>query len=453
MPPSRTDLPVGPGDVIDGKYRVESIVGVGGMGFVVAATHVELSQPVAIKFLLPDFAGNPEAVARFQREAQSAARIRNDHVARVFDIGRMSGVGPFLVMEYLVGSDLAAELQAWKALSVQDAVDLLMQACEGTAEAHALGIVHRDLKPANLFIVRGRGGEPVVKLLDFGISKTLPTEGQAPVDLTSTTSVMGSPSYMSPEQIRSSKLVDHRTDVWALGVILFEMLTGGTPFEADSVQGMCAAIAADSVRSPRALRSEIPEELAAVVMRCLEKDAARRVQSVAELATAIAPFGSDAARRGAQRILRISAEGASTMLLNSPQIREFGPPTASAWSSASPTAHRRSRAVFVFAGIAIAAVVIGGALAVRGSGKNEVVAAASNDSASVASAPAPTLSAPTVASSDPAASVAPAASVVASSAPVRVNAPPAKSPPVKSPPREGAKPAKGGPVVDPLAEP
>ncbi|HQP37884.1 MAG TPA: serine/threonine-protein kinase, partial [Polyangiaceae bacterium] len=357
MAPSRPDLPVSPGDVIDGKYRVESIVGVGGMGYVVAATHVELSQPVAIKFLLPDFAGNPEAVARFQREAQSAARIRNEHVARVFDIGRMSGLGPYLVMEYLVGSDLAAELQDWKCMSVQDAVDLLMQACEGTAEAHALGIVHRDLKPANLFIVRGRGGEPNVKLLDFGISKTLPTEGQAPVDLTATTSVMGSPSYMSPEQIRSSKLVDYRTDVWALGVILFEMLAGVTPFEADSVQGMCAAIAADPVRSLRALRSDIPEELAAVVMQCLEKDPAKRVQHVADLATAIAPFGSDAARRGAQRILRISVEGASTMLLNSPQIRTFGPPTANAWSAASPTAHRRPRAVLVFAGIAIAAVV------------------------------------------------------------------------------------------------
>lgn len=452
MAPSRPDLPVSPGDVIDGKYRVESIVGVGGMGYVVAATHVELSQPVAIKFLLPDFAGNPEAVARFQREAQSAARIRNEHVARVFDIGRMSGLGPYLVMEYLVGSDLAAELQDWKCMSVQDAVDLLMQACEGTAEAHALGIVHRDLKPANLFIVRGRGGEPNVKLLDFGISKTLPTEGQAPVDLTATTSVMGSPSYMSPEQIRSSKLVDYRTDVWALGVILFEMLAGVTPFEADSVQGMCAAIAADPVRSLRALRSDIPEELAAVVMQCLEKDPAKRVQHVADLATAIAPFGSDAARRGAQRILRISVEGASTMLLNSPQIRTFGPPTANAWSAASPTAHRRPRAVLVFAGLAIAAVVIGGALAVRGSGESEVVAAASSDSASAA--PAPTPCAPVVASSEPAAPVAPAAaSLVASSAPVRVNAPPVKPPPVKPPPGEGAKPAKGGPVVDPLAEP
>jgi len=443
MPVAPHELPVSPGDVVDGKYRVESILGIGGMGFVVAATHVELSQQVAIKFLLPEFATRPEAVARFQREAQSAARIRNDHVAKVFDIGRMQGVGPYLVMEYLVGSDLAAELQTWKILAVQDAVDLLMQACEATAEAHALGIVHRDLKPANLFIMRGRGGEPVVKLLDFGISKTLPTEGQAPVDLTSTTSVMGSPSYMSPEQVRSTKSVDHRTDVWALGAILYEMLTGHTPFEAESVQGMCAAIAADAVRSPATLRGDIPVGLVTAVMQCLEKDPARRVQSVVDLAKLIAPFGSDAARRGAQRIVRIGTEGASTMVLNSPVIGSFGPATAAAWSAASPTSQHRSRALAVIAGAAVVAVVVAGVFLVRGGPERQGVGAASNDTAQAVSSPQLAVSAAVIAPSTLPEAAAPSASAAASS-PVRT-APWKKS-------STGSRPP-GGVLVDPLAEP
>jgi serine/threonine protein kinase len=206
------------GDVIAGKYEVTRVLGQGGMGLVVAAFHRDLDALVALKFLLPSLRESPQSKERFTREARTVMRLRNEHVARVHDVGDVDGT-PFIVMEYLTGEDLAKALARRGPLAVDEAVDLLLQACEAVAEAHKLGIVHRDLNPANLFVTTGSDGLPFVKVLDFGISKST---AAGDLSVTASAAVVGSPLYMSPEQLTTSRSVDARADVWALGVILYE---------------------------------------------------------------------------------------------------------------------------------------------------------------------------------------------------------------------------------------
>ncbi len=232
-----------PGELIGGKFIVETVLGVGGMGVVVSARHVQLGQTVAIKFLRRGALTNPEAVNRFLREARASVGLQSAHVVRVMDVGTMDDGLPYMVMEHLSGTDLGQSLEARGLLPVEEAVDCLMQAMDAVAEAHSVGIVHRDLKPSNLFLSLRPDGSSLVKVLDFGISKAVDGAGP-PANLTATTMVLGSPLYMSPEQVRSTKSVDTRTDVWALGVILYELVTGLPPFEADTVTGLCAKIVA-----------------------------------------------------------------------------------------------------------------------------------------------------------------------------------------------------------------
>jgi serine/threonine-protein kinase len=288
------------GDVLAGKYRVDRVLGVGGMGVVVAAHHVELDDRVAIKFLLPEALHNGEAVARFAREAQAAVKIKSEHVARVTDVGRLENGAPYIVMEYLEGLDLSAWLQQRGPLPVPQAVEFVLQACEAIAEAHVLGIVHRDLKPANLFVIRRPDGGLSVKVLDFGIAKRI---GAAPsANMTSTKAVMGSPLYMSPEQLTSTKDADARTDVWALGVILYELLSGETPFLAETMPGVMMKIAGTEPPPLRARRPEIPAALERVVLTCLAKDRAKRFQTIGDLAVALVDFGPPRARISVERI-------------------------------------------------------------------------------------------------------------------------------------------------------
>ena len=282
------------GDVIAGKYRVEAIVGTGGMGTVLSALHVKLGQSVAIKVLTMNGISErrrQKAQARFLREAQAAAGLTSDHVVRVFDVGTLDSGLPYMVMELLTGDDLAAIVEREGPLPVDRAVDYVVQACDAIAEAHARGIVHRDLKPANLFLVRKKDGRTTVKVLDFGISKTV-VGGEDPLDgnLTATRSVIGSPYYMSPEQVRDAKSVDTRTDIWSLGVILYELLLGEPAFDAETLPGICAAIAADPPPPIRMARSDVPIELEGVILHCLEKNLAQRIQTVDELRRALAPF-------------------------------------------------------------------------------------------------------------------------------------------------------------------
>src|SRR5882757_8726454 len=222
-------------DVIAGKYRVERILGRGGMGVVVAAWHLELDQRVALKFLLPELVERGDAAERFRREARAAARIKSEHVVRVLDVGNWEGNAPYMVMEYLDGRDLSAELRERGRIPVQDCVDYVLQAIEAVAEAHALNIVHRDLKPENLFLARRADGGRLVKVLDFGISKSIILGSIDQPSLTRTATIMGSPFYMSPEQMRTPRNVDVRSDIWALGAILYDLIGGQPPYVAETI--------------------------------------------------------------------------------------------------------------------------------------------------------------------------------------------------------------------------
>ena len=295
--------PVREGDIVAGKYRVERVLGMGGMGVVVAAIHVELDQRVALKFLLPHAASNPDVATRFGREARSAAKIRSEHVARVLDVGTLPDGSPYMVMEYMDGQDLEKVLRAYGPMQPEVAAGHVLEACEAIAEAHSLGIVHRDLKPANLFLAARPSGAPSVKVLDFGISKS--TLGTSQAQLTKTSSLMGSPLYMSPEQLTSAKTVDIRSDVWALGIVLYELLVGHTPFPAETMPELVAAILQRPLDPIRAFRNDVPAGLDAAVQRCLEKDPSRRFANVAELAAAIAPYGPARSDVSVERIAHV----------------------------------------------------------------------------------------------------------------------------------------------------
>jgi serine/threonine-protein kinase len=296
------------GDILAGKYRIDRVIGQGGMGMVVAAHHTTLRQNVAIKFLLPEAAKRDDATERFLREARAAVSIQSEHVARVADVGTLDTGSPYMVMEYLTGADLGQILQQRGPLPIPQAIDYVLQACEAIAEAHSLGIIHRDLKPANLFVTQRADGTPLVKVLDFGLSKAT-KPGALDASLTAANVVMGSPFYMSPEQIRSLKGLDTRVDIWALGIILYQLITGSRPFEAESLGALFLMIGADQPPPMHPRRPDIPPELEAAILHCLEKDPRVRTQSVAELARALAPFGEQDSHISVERILRVLPDG------------------------------------------------------------------------------------------------------------------------------------------------
>ena len=314
--PSVDQLPRA-GDVVAGKYRIESVIGSGGMGVVLGAQDISLGRRVAIKFLAPGKAQD-DSNARFLREARAAASIQSEHVVRVFEVGTLPNGASYIVMEHLAGGDLGQHLAARGALPIDEAIDYVLEACEAIGEAHKLGIVHRDLKPQNLFLTRTPDGASCVKVLDFGISKAI---DEAAPNLTSTEAVMGTPLYMSPEQVRSLKNVDLRTDIWALGAILFELVTAAPIFEAPSTTALYAMIAMDPPTSLRTKCPAAPPELEAVIQRCLHKDPNGRYPDVAALADALAPFASERGRISAARVARVVRGG-------------HGAPTDPAWAAA-----------------------------------------------------------------------------------------------------------------------
>jgi len=295
------DTPYQTGSVLAGKYRIERVLGAGAMGVVVAALHLSLERRVAVKFLLPTAVKNPEAVARFTREGRAAAKIQSEHVAKVLDVGEVEGGSPYIVMEYLEGCDLATVLEQHGPMPVGEAVDAVLQACEALAEAHALGIVHRDLKPANLFRTHRADGSPITKVLDFGLSKA---HRPGELALTRSAATMGSPRYMSPEQIRSARDVDARSDIWALGVILYELLAGQAPFRGEGPTELAAKIIEDQPRSLREPRPDVAESLESVIFRCLAKSPAERWGDVAALARALADH-AETSMSTANRVVRI----------------------------------------------------------------------------------------------------------------------------------------------------
>jgi len=340
--------PVRPGDVLAGKYEVERVLGAGGMGVVVAARHKQLDQRVALKFLLPAAYEAQGAIARFLREGKAAARITSEHVARVIDTGVLDNGSPFLVMEYLEGSDLGAITSERGRLHFAEVVEYVLQACEAIVEAHQLGIVHRDLKPANLFLSRRKDGSPLVKVLDFGISKA---EAGSQTQLTSTSMLMGSPRYMSPEQMVSAKDVDARTDVWALGVILFELVAGRPVWQADTVQGLCALIATAPAPPLRQHVPHAPAILEEVIHRCLAKSPDQRLANVAELALGLAPIAPDTARTSIDRILRVAGHTRATQPLRQAPPPPQLPPMARVPSTEPQPSSARRFVLLLAAGI------------------------------------------------------------------------------------------------------
>ncbi len=349
------------GDVVGEKYVIEKVVGRGGMGAVYAARHRELGHQVAIKVL---FTEHGDEGARFLREAQTCARLSSDNITRVFDVGRLASGAPFLVMELLQGSDLSG----LGTPPVSVAVGYVLQACAGVAEAHAAGVVHRDLKLQNLFLTTRADGTPQVKVLDFGISKRVrggaAEGGVDEVSLTTTESFLGSPLYMSPEQLRDSKDVDGRTDIWSLGVILYRLLTGKAPFPGTSLPAVALAIAMEKPAVPSSLRADIPPGLDAVILRCLQKDRAHRYGTIGELMAALRPFAFS---------LESSALGMTV------------PPTAS-----------RGRTGWAVVGVGLAVVLLGGGAV--GAWKLRASMAGSGPIATVTPEPPPVTPSPTASS-------------------------------------------------------
>jgi len=374
------------GDVLAGKYRIEKVLGVGGMGIVVAARHIDLDQRVAIKCLLAHTRTMPEIVERFTREARAAAKIHGEHVARVIDVGRFEDGTPFMVMEHLQGHDLAAQLQQAGPLPVYDAVRYLLETCEAVAQAHAVRIVHRDLKPQNLFLAQQPGRRPIVKVLDFGISKVIEPGASA---LTKTSSVMGTPYYMSPEQLLSSKNVDERSDIWALGVIFYELLIGEPPFVADTGPEIIAQVLQNNPRPASTRRPDLPPGIDQIVGRCMRTKVEERFGNVADLAHALMPFAALGDRESVAAISNVlgvpSLPRGDTMLAQAPAgavtqaaRRSSRPPQSGAMQPS--TAHNltlsaggieapRSRlGLWVGVGAAVVVAALGGVAVMRPSG-------------------------------------------------------------------------------------
>jgi len=364
------DIAVHPGDIVAGKYRVEEVLGKGQMGVIVAATHLGLDRRYAIKLIAHRSAG-PEHRERFLREARAAVKLESQHVARVFDVGTLDDGAPYMVMELLKGRDLAAVLHDRGPLPIPEAVEYILQACEAIGEAHRAGIVHRDIKPANLFLTAGPGSEPCVKILDFGVSKMSEREGNAGsgLKLTQDQQLLGSPLYMSPEQLFGSKDVDAQSDIWALGVTLYELCTGALPFVAENLIGLTTAVVTKPPVPLSRHRPDAPPTFEAVVLSCFEKERDRRWPNVAALANALVPFAPARAARYAERIADMLGEQVeparpTTELRFAPEETEppvAQPPMAGSTSAiiSTPPALPAPRRRRIFAPVGVGLAVLG----------------------------------------------------------------------------------------------
>jgi serine/threonine-protein kinase len=312
-----------PGVVLGGKYRIERVLGSGGISVVAAAYHLQLRRLVAIKYLLAEALEYPDIVERFTREARAAARIRGEHVARVIDVGVFEGGLPYIVLEYLDGVDLEEHLRQTGPLSIARTVRHVLQACEALAEAHAAKIVHRDLKPANLFLAKGPDRRSAIKVLDFGVSKIVDEP------MTDQTRMLGTVMYMSPEQLRAASEVDVRTDIWSLGVILYELLAGEPPFNGQTIVSVARQVEQNQPRSLTELRPDVPRALEEVIMKCLRTAPSERHATVLELAVALAPFVQSRDRDSVRTItgvLRGSLPPPGDLNPDSGEFAAFTPP-------------------------------------------------------------------------------------------------------------------------------
>jgi eukaryotic-like serine/threonine-protein kinase len=286
------DVVVKEGDILGGAYRVERIIGCGGMAVVVAAIDARGTERVAIKVLHRKAARSRDILARFEREQWAIQQMRSEHVTRMLGAGIFKDC-PYMVMELLRGQDLAEWLKTRDPLEVPEAVEYMLQACAAIAEAHAHQIIHRDLKPGNLFLTHRRDGTPCIKVLDFGIAKASnpnPFGSEEESALTRTTDVFGSPFYMSPEQMISSHNVGPATDIWSLGVILFELLTKTLPFGDRSAEKLIQRVLHGEPTPLRWVKPEYPEALEAIILHSLERDPDKRCTNVTDFAIGLSQF-------------------------------------------------------------------------------------------------------------------------------------------------------------------
>jgi eukaryotic-like serine/threonine-protein kinase len=464
------------GEVIDGKYRVDGMLGMGGMGVVVSARHIQLGQRVAIKFMRST-GGDAASVERFFREARAVVALSSEHVAKVLDMGTLEAGSPYIVMEFLAGIDLAESLKRHGPMPIAMAVESVLQACEAIAEAHSVGIVHRDLKPSNLFATMQLDGASFVKVLDFGISKMAPAGGLAH-DLTVSGAIMGSPAYMSPEQVRNSKNIDARSDIWAIGVILYELLSGVSPFRGDTLGEVFSRIVSESPVPIQRLRPEVPAALVAAIGKCLERDPALRFSNLGELASVLLPLAPAEAAVSVRRILRVCGGVArppppSSGTLAAPESSsaesasfdhvETGPP----WLRSNATPERsvhRSRSIVAVVAVGVVALIGAGLYLARRSPSGAASSDVGNQATSHAIAASPVPLPPTA---PPASSQsvsltpepAPVAAAAVDTGPREVAADheppptPVPSSPSSGPPPRRPRPVRVQPVVPPAPRP
>jgi tRNA A-37 threonylcarbamoyl transferase component Bud32 len=421
------------------------------MGVVVEALHMQLDERVALKFLLPEFAYRPEFAERFVREARAAVKIKGEHVTKVSDVGTLDNGAPYMVMELLDGADLSSILQNNGPLPLHDAVDYVIQAAEALAEAHQAGIIHRDIKPANMFLARRSDGSSIVKVLDFGISKII---GGTTDGLTKTTATMGSALYMAPEQMRQAKSVDHRADIYALGISLYELLAGKQPYLADTLPELCALVLTGTPTPLREVRPDLPPQFAAVLERSYEREREQRYQSVAEFAFALAPFATPRSRTSLDRIARFAGHAAPVAHAptawapqqNAPQLTVPAAPAGGMTNASlarsngpmpAPTPASSSKTGLVVAGLLVLGV--GGAVAVFATGLHTrfiggATAAATAPPAEQTSAPAEKTGADDAPKTEPAGSAAsePAQPEASASTSASADAAPSASAPEKT---------------------
>ena len=370
--------------MLGGKFRIERMIGRGGMGVVMEATNVQLDQKVAIKLLARN-ADDPNVVERFMHEARAAARLKSEHVARVFDVGKDPTYGPFIVMEYLDGKTLAEVVAETGRIAVHRAVEHVIDACEGLAEAHARGIIHQDIKPGNLFLVTGGDGRPSVKVLDFGIATMRTTEDASKDSKSSAPRSQGTPAYLSPEQLRGHPPVDHRTDVWALGCVLYELVAGEKAFRSQRFTELVTKIL-EAPPDTLPVDLDLPLPIAMIIDRCLQKDPAGRYNSTGELALALLPFARRRAHSSvAKAVAHVKTGGldphlempssmppppsgpdsgpidvASVPNLRAPSVPSFSTAPVEKASSAAPTPPPPKSRLALVAAVVFVAVALGG---------------------------------------------------------------------------------------------
>ncbi len=327
------------GEIVQEKFLLQSCIGSGGMGVVFQGEHLLLKTRIALKCLRTELVGDAGALARFLQEARLAASIENEHSTRIHDVGTTADGTPYIVMEYLRGVALDEHLERSGPLPVADVVTIVLQLLAVLAEAHGKGLVHRDLKPANLFLQERSNGELWVKVMDFGISKHVGAGPAPQLGITTPHTLLGSPQYMSPEQLRDSSAVDHRSDIWSAGIVLYELLAGTVPFDAESLADLCAIILDRQPAPLRKVRGDVPPGLEDVILRTLAKDPASRPQNVGELALLLAPYAPESARAAVGGINAVCLKSSRSARIASPVVVERLPPPA------SPKARRLSLAL------------------------------------------------------------------------------------------------------------